>query len=284
MITCASCKNKTSTDRCQAPALKGIIFCGKHAKVKTPRLWAVVVNADRHASVIQKLWKGYNVRRQISLAGPGAMKRSLCHNDEDIVTFESKNNVSPLDYFSFEETGKIWWFDVRSMLQYSLNNIIVTNPYTRQPLPIEAKERLRSIYLHRIRNNQPNSYSESNTKLTIQEHVSQNWIQLCKILELNAFIDITPRVFSTLNRIRYLVFLQLIHADMEAWAREHTLTSKRYLYLGSLRHTIKKIQRHPDFSSIVAAYYTSKLLLSILNDTNNPYPICFMIMSAIVRL
>jgi hypothetical protein len=187
---CSSCKNKTSNDRCSAPALKGLLFCGKHAKAKHPRVWSIVNNVDTHAVFIQKIWKGYIIRKKISIAGPGAMKRSLCHNDEDIVTFEEKTKISPLDYFSFEESGKIWWFDIRSMLQYSLNNLIVTNPYTRQPLPSEAKERLRSIYLYRLHTNQPNAHSENNTKLTIQEYVSQNWIQLCKILELNAFIEV----------------------------------------------------------------------------------------------
>ena len=283
-ICCSSCKNKTSNERCSAPALKGLVFCGKHAKAKHPRIWSVINNVDSRAIIIQKIWKGYILRKRIALAGPGAMKRSLCHNSEDIVTFESKETVSPLDYFSFEESGKIWWFDIRSILQYSMNSLNVINPYNRQPLPSEAKERLRSIYLYRLHTNQPNAHSESNTKLTIQEYVSQNWIQLCKILELNAFIDVMPRMFSSLNRVQYMIFLQLIHADMEVWAREHKLGSKRYLYTGSLRHTVRKLQRHPEFSSLMTSYYASKVLLSILNDTNNPYPICFIIMSAIVRL
>lgn len=283
MITCASCKNRKSEEKCNSPALKGILFCGKHAKIKNPRIWSSVVKADVPAIQIQKIWRGYYLRKQISLAGPGALRRSLCHNDEDIVTFESKNNVSPLDYFAFEENNKIWWFDVRTILQHADTQLIVTNPFTRQPLSQDANQRIRNIYLFRLRTNRPILHIDSTGNLKAEDVIRQNWIHLCKILELNAFIDVQPRMFSTLNCTQFFILFSLLYADMKVWANEHKIKcSKRYRYTSAIKDTITKLRNNKTPS--LSAYYASKTLLTVLNDTSDPYPICFMLMSALVRL
>ena len=146
MNTCLACKNKTSTDRCNLTSIKGLAFCGIHARSKVPRIWSVVNDIDKHVTLISKVWRGYRIRRLLKLAGIGVLKRSLCHNDEELVLLEDRNSVSPLDYFSFQEGDKVWWFDIRSMIGCLNATFVPTNPYTRQPLTVDTRYRLRMLY------------------------------------------------------------------------------------------------------------------------------------------
>jgi hypothetical protein len=84
-----------------------MILCGKHAKVKNLRLWKDVNNLDDKAVIIQKVWRGHSVRDWLRIAGPGVLNRSVCHNDEELVTMDEKKSVNPFDYFAFEEGGKV---------------------------------------------------------------------------------------------------------------------------------------------------------------------------------
>ena len=97
-----SCKSNTSNERCQSLRIKGLTLCGRHVKSKSVRLWNVVNNLDSKVTLISKAWRGYAVRIRLRRAGPGVLKRSLCHNDEELVTMDSKDKYHPFDFFSFE--------------------------------------------------------------------------------------------------------------------------------------------------------------------------------------
>ena len=126
-------------------------MCGKHAKAKNPRVWAEICRLDKNAVLIQKIWRGYSVRWWLELAGPGVLKRSLCHNEEELVTLDEKTSTHPFDYFGFEENGNVYWFDVRSIAENSNMNIEPLNPYTREPLSMNTRKRLRHLCLRRYR-------------------------------------------------------------------------------------------------------------------------------------
>jgi hypothetical protein len=277
-----SCRNKTSTDRCPNTALPAVKFCGVHSKLKTHRLWTEVNNVDSRVSIISKIWRGYFIRKQIDLAGPGALQRSKCHNEEELLSLEPIKGVSLINYFGFEENDKIYGFDVRTMFDILHRNIHPINPYTRQVLSIPTRERLRKLYAYRFRNKLPLFYE--NNKLSGADSILQNrWLQLCQIAEENGFYDINPNLFLGMNRTQLYIFLTMISNDMKTWAAEHKgKHSKRFLYAFWIQNILNKYQVTQ--SSMQFSFYVSTILLTILYSTTETYPPCFIIMSALYRL
>jgi hypothetical protein len=235
--------------------------------VKTPRLWIEVNNVVPKVIYIQKIWRGFCIRKRIIECGPGALKRSLCHNDEEMVTMESKHRQYPLDYFSFEEGGKVFWFDIESIARCVFDKSTPVNPYTRQPITLETRKRLRKIWFLR------------RTGRILD--FSKIWIQVCQILEENGFEEINPLLFESLNRTQFLVFLTLLKSDLTAIVAESPKHRGRILALTAVNHVIKK---HTPFNGQIDGVRKVGLLLYNLLHMVNPYPICFAIMSSITRL
>lgn len=282
MVLCASCKNKISTDQCPSQAMKGLLFCGKHAKTKLKRLWVDVNNGNQKATIIQKIWRGYFIRRRLTLAGEGVLNRSNCHNTEELVTMDEKGKVHPLDYFSFKEADKLWWFDVRSMYHILKRSIKPENPYTRQPLTIETRRRLRDVCRIRKKLGIEN-YHDAPLPAQFADLVNEKWMTVCQITEENGFFDMNHLMFSSLNRSQLYVLLNLIQMDMVAFATEHSIRSKRYQYLQWLRTCLSNFEKNRT-NRLQCSWSASKVLLSILYDCSENYPVCFIIVSAICRL
>lgn len=280
MKLCESCKNKTSNDRCRIRCLVGSRFCGKHSRVKEPRIWAEVNNVDKHVVLIQKVWKGYSVRYKIRLAGPGALNRSKCHNDEELITMDDKRSVSPLDYFAFEEADKLYWFHICSILENSRINKIPTNPYTRQPLKIEDRRRLRELYVLRLLRKLPLTHDVK--QRTLEDDLLTNWTSVCQIIEENGFFDLNPMVFMSMSVTQLYVFLTMIHSDLKAYASEHTSKSRRYTYI----HWISKVLANygPNAQQPFYSYQVGATLSFILHNCYDNYAICFIVMSSLYRL
>jgi hypothetical protein len=282
MTSCASCKNKTSNDRCGNPALQGLSLCGKHARVKSPRLWNVVNHVDEKIVSISKFWRGYIVRKRLATAGPGVFQRSLCNNQEELVSLEPISKVDVFNYFGFEEGGKIWGFDVRTILDSLQRNLVPTNPYTRQPLTLENRSRLRKIYSYRLRHKLENSY-EHNKIQTAELLLLNRWTQICQIVEENGFFQPNPNLFLNLNKTQLYIFLTMIHNDLKPWAAEHKPPhSQRFRYVFWTNNVLKK---HSSTQSLAEySFFVSTILLSMLYNSVEPYAICFIIMSALYRL
>ena len=283
MIRCGSCKNKSTDEQCSNRPLKGLIFCGKHVKVKNPRMWNTVNHLDDKAIKIQKLWRGYSVRDMIRLAGPGALNRSVCHNDEELVTLEDKKRVSPLEYFAFEENSKVYWFDIKTVIELARTVLIPKNPYTREPLSIETRQRLRKIRIKRWVRKMDNSYQNNRTQPTVEEVISISWINVCQIIEENGFFDMSHLYFTSMNRTQLLIFNTIFLQDLVAWAAEHDpLFSVRYKCIAKVKTFIKFFQTETNNQRL--SYMTAKLLVNILNNFVDNYALCFMIMSALHRI
>jgi hypothetical protein len=206
-MLCASCKNKTSPEQCTANALKGLLFCGKHLKMKKKRIWADQFENKKQVVLIQKIWRGFFVRNCLKLSGEGVLKRSLCHNDEDLVTTDAKTNVQPFNYFSITEGEKIYWFDVCSINQWVRNNS--TNPYTRQPINLVDRARLRELCMMRRRMHMPNLHMADSS-------VSAKWKEICQIIEENGFFDMNPLFFESLSINSLHDFLMIMLQDLVA--------------------------------------------------------------------
>lgn len=277
MNTCFSCKNKTSTDRCTVPCIPGLAFCGRHVRSKRPRLWTVINRVDEKALLIQRMWKGYMVRHRLKLAGPGVLKRSLCHNEEELVLLEDAKSVHPFDYFSFEEGGKVWWFDVRSIIGCLNSSLVPSNPYTRQPLSMDVRTRLRTVYKYRLRNKLRTTHP--GPVKPIPELLEFQWLRLSQILAENGFEDARPALFNRLNKTQLYILLSYISRDMRELASEHPKTSMRHRYARSLK---REYDLFYEFTNPRLQF--SIVMVNILHHSVDPYPVCFIIMSALFRL
>lgn len=282
MVLCASCKNKTSLDQCTSLALKGLLFCGKHIKSKHKRIWANLNGNNGKACMIQKYWRRHFIRTKLKLAGPGALNRRDCHNTEELVTMDSKTEVHPLDYFAFTEAGKLYWFDIRSLNQYVRNTLRPLNPYTRQPIPLEVRKRLRNLCQIRKRQGIFNLHAEPVYE-DCSERTDRKWLEMCQIIEENGFEDMNHLLFASLNKTQLYIFMNLIYIDLIAYAAEHKTPVCRKKYVMWIKTLISKFSKFK-YGSVQASYNAARAILSILNDSSEPYTLCFIIISAVVRL
>lgn len=281
-MKCISCKNKKSTDRCCNEALKGISFCGKHAKVIKPKLWTEVNNVVEKVNLIIKIWKGYSVRKRLELAGPGVLNRKVCNNNEEVCTLCEIKEIHPLEYFGFEQDGQIYGFDIRTIIACLHEKFNSTNPFNRQPFPMEARTRLRQVYGYRFRHKLPLVH-EIMSNQTFEYIIRNRWLQLCQIVEENGFFSMNPSIFLSLTKIQLYIFLNLICNDMKSWASEKNFEkSKRQVYVFWLKTVLNRYSQYLNLGQF--SINLVSVLNNILYDSVNPYPICFIIMSALYRL
>jgi hypothetical protein len=275
-MQCLSCKNKNTTERCEKISAKSLLFCGVHMRSKNIRHWISENPATKRAlTLFQAVWRGYAIRYRIRLAGKGCLKRSLCHNDEDVATGEGKKDVSPLDYFSVEENGKVWWFEQKSMIEWSGNALEIRNPFTRTVLSSEDCCRLRNLAFLR--------------RKTATKSEDIRWMRIVQILNECGFTDLVHHEnFIAMNYTQIKFMLSTLIEDMRWWMYEKTgdkdpyaLMSKRAKY-----HTwIKSIRMmlHTYTSLGHMSRDVSGVLLACLNDIRDPTEIAFFILTAYVR-
>jgi hypothetical protein len=275
-MLCNSYKNSKSTERCPSKALKNLSFCGKHAKVKTPRLWTESKPNIDCAIKIQKWWRGSILRYILSLAGPGVLNRKKCHNEEDVVTCIEKERVHPLNYFAFEEDGKIFWFDLRSLFQLCLEKLQPENPYTRQKLSLETRKRFKEYTNFR------KGYL-FHDPLYLQDRdkvIAMRWMLICQMLEESLFIDLSPMFFVALNRTQLWEFTAILRTKLLNWAKEHnTIHSRRNIYYVWISTCFRR-QTLEVATTNQVCYYLGGALLKILKDVKIPYDMCLKILEA----
>lgn len=166
---CAACRTNTSTDRCSRQR-RVDAFCNYHARLKKPRIWTLDLQYPgydaRKLARIQARIRGWVVRLHNSWRGPGLLDRRIVSNEDELVSGDGKYEVPLESFFSFSElpldscgnstgtpakqqglTGQHapYWFDVASLHKWTYGKLSPTNPYTRQPIPMEARERLRKV-------------------------------------------------------------------------------------------------------------------------------------------
>jgi len=282
MTLCAACKSLTSTDRCIYEAMNGIIFCKRHSKVKNPRIWASINNIIPKITLIQKMWRGYHIRRLLRLAGPGALDRRKCSNKEELFTFDEPNTVSPFDYFGFEENGQLYWFDIRSIIQSLDSTDELTNPYTRQQIPSDVKKRLHQIHALRLRRRLQTLHTAEPIR-SMDEILLNRFRHVSHILQANDFFGINPESFISIGAINIGFYVISLFEGFNDWANEHANKpdSRRHKYLLYIHDLPIKFQ-HCTYRQYL--YVMSSILLFILNDSPDTFQPCFIIMSGLHRM
>lgn len=126
----------------------------KHYKLKTtgnkPQLVSRVYSYLYFSSYIikaQKVFRGYLVKKYLSIHGPAAKKRDLCNNADDFITMEPLEEINFHQFISYkDDDGFIYGFDITSLHNlYIKSEDNVKNPYNRNIIPKKVFKNIRSI-------------------------------------------------------------------------------------------------------------------------------------------
>ena len=258
--------------------LKTMIVCGQHVRARHPRLWFREVPSVLQTAIkFQALWRGYAVRRLLHLAGPGVLKRSICLNDDELTTAEEKTRQYPLDYFAVEDNGQIYWFDQRTIIQWTYKKYKVVNPYTRTPLSAEDMGRIRELIYYRAKNNLPTYYSQTDIPQSVPAKRNLRWLRISQILNEHN-LTTSPDHFLTMGHGQMSAFINFLKEDVRVWSYEHPAgrRKKYYVWLASVRHW--NYDNDPQMSCDIAG-----ILLAMLNEYKQNFELAFFIESAFAR-
>lgn len=95
----------------------------------------------KHATTIQRHFRGCIVRIANRLRGPASKNRSICVNDTDFVTMEPLSEITPAEFFSYVDDKEFTYgFNIVSLMQLMKTQDKLLNPYNREqiPAPIHA--------------------------------------------------------------------------------------------------------------------------------------------------
>ncbi len=274
MNRCAAVRRKGSNEPCQVHALRGHTLCGRHARMRTPVLW-VQANTSRVPPVvrIQACVRGWLIRRRLSYAGFGVLHRKDLANDEDIITCADKGKVHPMEFFSFEENGKFWWFEFGSLWTWCMRNVEPTNPYTKVHLSADTRKRLRTIwgYKRRHREETPAESSDPEERMRHRANI------LVQHFEDYGFVDIQPSFILRCDRSDFMAFFMLLQRDIETVMPATDPFRNRIAMLCGSRTT-------PSYTShSLYLLNCMSALLYIITLYRDPYVITFSILSAFYR-
>ncbi len=275
MTTCASVKKKGSTEQCTAKALTGHTLCGTHARSKNVVLWLDVhKNTTSKVQKFQAIVRGWLLRRRLRYAGPGVLCRKNLANDEDLETCEEATKEHPLEYFAFEESGKIWWFHFPTIWKWCLRSHEPTNPYTKVPLTMETRKRLRAIWSYQLRHR----LSLPKEPTTFPERLAGRWNIICQLFADNGFGTIHPNTFAHMAKLDYAVVFRFLRDDMEIVFPQNNKT-KRFVVAQCNRMIHNTYVVQSDIFILNASY----VIMGILLYPKDPYILAFTVLSALYR-
>lgn len=274
MNRCTAVRKKGESDPCPSKALRGHTLCGRHARMRSPTLW-VEANQGTPILKIQALVRGWLIRRRLSYAGFGVLSRKDLANDEDIITCTEKEKVHPMDFFSFEENGKFWWFEFSSLWTWCMRNQEPTNPYTKVPLCSETRKRLRAIWGYKRRHREHLPLEPNNPDERIRYRVNI----LIQHFEDYGFANVSPSFFLRCSRQDLGSAFVLLHRDIGTVIPEKDPFRNRVLTLCGNR-TVVEDPPQP------VMYFLNCLstLMYIITLYRDPYVVTFSILSAFYRV
>lgn len=147
------CANKKSVKypdiKCNLKATHGE-FCYRH--YKNPKRFRSnsddmfdKISKKQEAALIKikKFWKFWQGLIYSKRHGPAVFVRSLSQNSTEVTSMEDIEKVKTLYFFSYKDNeGKIWSFDIRSLVGILSHNTIIENPYTRAEFTVSSMKRL----------------------------------------------------------------------------------------------------------------------------------------------
>lgn len=234
-------------------------------------LWADV-HRDRHAGLVRaQAWvRGFLVRRQLALGGPGVLRRTDLANPEDLYTMTETSRISPFDYFGFTETGKTWAFEFPTLFMWVLRSADPVNPYTKVPLSTETRKRLFRMWSYRVRHRRAPVLTGDQLRHTAN--------YLAQIFVDNGFLDIGPQSFLELPKATWTQFFWVLQRELIAmYAETHGLRRRGLMICRRMNFFI------PNTTPSQYALIAQENLLRLLTYPRDPYLLCFTVLSCFYR-
>jgi hypothetical protein len=198
----------------------------------------------------------------------GSLKQKEYSNTEDLFTFDE---ATILDKFEFCENGKNWWFDVRTIYDWTYRSHHPTNPYTKELLTVETRKRLREIIsLRKIRNLDTSHSTELNTE--------NKFMIIYQIIEENG-MDVDIAGLIDLNILQITTILNYLEFEISIWKnRTRSDISLRYYTLIDLYRTRQFIIPFENQKRLLA-----NCILYMFRYIKSQNNICRMVVNAICQ-
>lgn len=144
------------------------------------RLKCYFTGLDKYKEDTQTIIKLQRKFRELYCSqGPGFKNKELCINDEDFLTFESKDEIDDIYFFSFKEGNSVFFFDIRSFKKLVDNK--GENPYTRTKLSDNAISKMHKR-LNELKHNKKFKPFESD-KLTEEQKTKLDIVRIFQLLD-----------------------------------------------------------------------------------------------------
>ncbi len=243
--------------------------------MRAPVLW-VDANQSQTPPIVkmQAVVRGWLIRRRLVYAGVGVLCRKDLANDEDIISCADKDRVSPMDFFSFEENGKVWWFEFASIWSWCTRNSEPTNPYTKVPLSADARKRLRTIWGYKRRHREETPLESQ----VYEERLRHRLNILTQHFGDYGFVDVHPENFMRFSKADYITLFILLLRDVENVIPAADPFRVRVARLFANRTNVAQALQNNQF-----VLQSLALLLHIVTLYRDPYVITFSILSAFYR-
>jgi len=176
------------------------------------------VYLSKYAIKIQKVFRGFLLRQYNYLKGPAFLKRNICNNNNDFLSFEDLNNIDYSQFFSYKDIDNfVYGFDILSI--YNLifvkkgNNIItnsdVKNPYNRNDIPyhviLDIKKILKLSKIFKI--NVCTRIKDINDDVTFQKTLEFKAIEIFQYINsLGNYSDVNW--FLNLDKNKLILFIR----------------------------------------------------------------------------
>ena len=184
-----------------------------------------------HSCKLQRIARGYLVRKYVNLHGPGFLDRSNCINSEDFYLMDELDKIDYTSFISFRDEidGKIYGFHVISLKKLILQNnskqVQVQNPYTRNPLNINVITQLTDyIKLSKLLKIKISCDDEMiNAKLTKKQRFNQRITNVFNAMDnLGNYTNISWFT-GLMTNIKHVKFIKELH---DIWGYRAQLTNE----------------------------------------------------------
>ena len=171
---------------------------------------------------IQAWWKKINNRRLLREKSPGFFNRSLCHNDSDLASLEPLNNISRDYFFVLREGGRLWGFDIRTLVTQYETEGHLENPYTKELCNPESVDSFRKA-VDRLRKWAKPVQYEATSGLTTGQNWNLRVLDLCLRLDMLGY-RIATQWFSDLDIVGHRRLYLCLYS---LWTEELGLTEEQ---------------------------------------------------------
>jgi hypothetical protein len=183
---CANIKNKKFPGiRCTYPAKRGD-YCSRHYKNPTPFQYPPAMptrSSTNAAKKIQTWWRRKYGLYLVHSRGLAFFNRSLCHNTTELASLGPLDEISRTYFFSLSENGRVWGFDVRTLLTHYESSSILENPYTKTVCSPSIVERFR-MHVDTLRRWKQSIHFEEATGLSTIQSWNLRVLDLCLRLDM----------------------------------------------------------------------------------------------------